>query len=123
MADVFFLYYEEMDWMHRIKKAGYKIGYVHNSLIFHKDSLTTGSMSPMKIYYLNRNRILYLRRNVHGLVFFLAFIYQTLIAVPKNVLMFLLRGQFDLLNAYKNALGWHIKNAFNKELHKSPKLE
>jgi len=122
MADIFFLYYEEIDWMQRIKNAGYRIGYVHNSLVFHKDSITTGAMSPLKIYYLNRNRILYLRRNVHGFLFFLAMLYLFLIAVPKNMLIFLLKGQFGLFRAYKNAIGWHISNAFNRKLHMSPKL-
>ncbi|MCX6285696.1 MAG: glycosyltransferase family 2 protein [Bacteroidetes bacterium] len=123
MADIFFLYYEEMDWIHRIKDAGYKIGYVHNSLIFHKDSVTTGTMSPLKIYYLNRNRLLYLRRNVHGPLFLLALMYQFLIAVPKNILVFLLKGQFKLCRAYKNAIGWQVSNAFNRELHRSPNLD
>ena len=123
MADIFFLYYEEMDWIHRIKDSGYKIGYVHNSLIFHKDSVTTGSMSPLKIYYLNRNRILFLRRNVHGLLFVMALLYQFLIAVPKNMLVFLFTGQFTLFRAYKNAIGWQFSNAFNPELHMSPKFD
>lgn len=123
MADIFFLYYEEMDWMHRIKDAGYKIGYVHNSLIFHKDSITTGAMSPLKIYYLNRNRLLYLRRNVHGPLFLLALLYQFLVAVPKNMMVFLVKRQFKLFIAYKNAIGWQISNAFNPVLHKSPKLD
>ncbi len=122
MADIFFLYYEEMDWIQRIKDAGYKIGYVHNSVVYHKDSITTGSLSPLKIYYLNRNRILYMRRNVHGLAFLPAFIYQSCIAIPKNALMFLLKGQFSLLRAYKNAIGWHVKNTFNRALHVNPKL-
>ncbi|MEI6887713.1 MAG: glycosyltransferase family 2 protein [Bacteroidota bacterium] len=123
MADIFFLYYEEMDWIHRIKDFGYKIGYVHNSLIFHKDSVSTGTMSPLKIYYLNRNRILFLRRNVHGLLFVMALLYQFLIAVPKNMLVFLFTGQFTLFRAYKNAIGWQFSNAFNPELHMSPKFD
>ena len=122
MADIFFLYYEEMDWIRRIKDAGFKVAYVHNSLIFHKDSITTGTMSPLKIYYLNRNRLLYLRRNVHGIVFLLALLYQFLLAVPKNMLFFLFKGQLKLFIAYKNAIGWQFSNAFNKELHKSPTL-
>ncbi|MCX6282918.1 MAG: glycosyltransferase family 2 protein [Bacteroidetes bacterium] len=123
MADIFFLYYEEMDWMQRIKDAGYKIGYVYNSLIFHKDSITTGTMSPLKIYYLNRNRLLYLRRNVNGPLFILALMYQFLVAVPKNMLVFLMKGQFNLFKAYKNAIGWQISNSFNRDLHKSPTLD
>ena len=123
MADIFFLYYEEMDWIHRIKRAGFNIAYVHNSLIFHKDSVTTGPMSPLKIYYLNRNRLLYLRRNVHGFMFLMAILYQFLLAIPKNMLVFLIKGQFRLFLSYKNAIGWQFSNAFNPELHKSPTLD
>jgi len=122
MADIFFLYYEEMDWMQRVKNAGFKIGYVPASVIYHKDSLTTGSMSPLKIYYLNRNRILYIRRNVHGFTFLLAFLYQLFIAIPKNSLSFIIRGQFRLLKAYMCALAWNLRTTGNKELHQSPIL-
>jgi len=122
MADIFFLYYEEIDWIERIRKGGFHIWYVHNSLVYHKDSITTGSMSPMKIYYLNRNRILYMRRNISGLTFFLGCLYQALFAVPKNMLMFLLKGQFNLLKAYKNAIGWHFSHLNDSELHQSPGL-
>jgi GT2 family glycosyltransferase len=123
MADFFFLYYEEMDWIQRIKNAGYKIGYVHDSLVFHKDSITTGTLSPLKIYYLNRNRILYMRRNVQGIPFLVAFLYQILIAIPKNSIVFLLRRQFKLFRAYMKAIGWHVSHAFDRELHCSPKLD
>jgi len=122
MAEIFFLYYEEIDWIHRIKVTGYKIAYVHNSLIFHKDSITTGFMSPYKTYFVNRNRILFLRRNVHGLKFLLALFYQLFIAVPKNMLAYLFKGQFRLFMAYKNAIGWHFTNAFNPEIHKNISL-
>jgi len=122
MADIFFLYYEEMDWMQRIKDADYKIFYVHNSLVFHKDSITTGTMSPLKIFYLNRNRLLYMRRNVHGWKAVASVIYQLIIAIPKNLAVFLLSGQFKLFIAYFNAMTWHLKNLFNPELHESPGL-
>lgn len=123
MAEIFFLYYEEMDWIFRIKKAGYKNAYVHNSLIYHKESITTGATSPYKTYFINRNRILFLRRNVKGLKFFLALFYQLIIAVPKNMLVFLMKGQFKHFIAYKNAVGWHFSNAFNPEIHKNISLD
>jgi GT2 family glycosyltransferase len=122
MADIFFLYYEEMDWMQRIKDAGYKIFYVHNSLVFHKDSITTGTMSPLKIFYLNRNRVLYMRRNVHGWKAIASVLYQLIIAIPKNLTVFLLKGQFNLFSAYARAMSWHLQNLFNPELHQSPRI-
>jgi len=120
MADIFFLYYEELDWIQRMKDAGYKVWYIHNSLVYHKDSISTGSLSPLKIYYLSRNRILYLRRNIRGWTAVVSILYQIFIAIPKNAGMFLLKGQFTLCVAYLKAMGWHIKTIFNKEVHKSP---
>ncbi|MFA5727734.1 MAG: glycosyltransferase family 2 protein, partial [Saccharofermentanaceae bacterium] len=61
MSMAFFLYYEELDWGFRILKAGYKIYYGHNSLVFHKESISTGKQSPLKTYYINRSRLLYMR--------------------------------------------------------------
>lgn len=122
MSDIFFLYYEELDWIQRIKTAGYQIFYIHNSTVYHKDSVTTGSLSPLKIYYLNRGRILYMRRNIHGWKAFLSSAYQITVAIPKNLSMFLLKGQFKLFRAYAKAMLWHVRNLFNPELHQNPFL-
>jgi len=116
MADIFFLYYEEMDWMSRIRRAGYEIWYVHNSLVLHKDSITTGSTSPLKIYYINRGRILYMRRNTFGINHFFGVFYQVFVAIPKNILKYLFNGRFDLLIAYLKAISWHLFNAFSKRV-------
>jgi len=122
MSYTFFLYYEEADWCTRIKKAGYKIYYVHKSLIYHKESMTTGKLSPMKIYYLNRNRIVFMRRNISGFNFIISILYQLLIAIPKNALYYLLKGKIKLFLAYYKAIVWNIKNMFNKEIYENPML-
>ncbi|MCF8365224.1 MAG: glycosyltransferase family 2 protein [Bacteroidales bacterium] len=122
MAEIYFLYYEEMDWGQRIRNAGYKIFYVHNSIIYHKESVATGRESPLKTYYMNRARIIYMRRNVKGFDLFIAFLYQNLVAVPKNMIVFLAKGKVDLFKAYLRAVGWNIKNVFNRDLQKNPKL-
>ncbi len=122
MSYIFFLYYEEADWCARIKKAGYKIFYVHNSLVFHKESISTGKLSPMKIYYLNRNRIVFMRRNIFGKSFLIGILYQLFIAIPKNALKFLLKGKIKLFYAYYRAIGWHLKNIFSKEIYENPRL-
>ncbi len=123
MAEIYFLYYEEMDWGQRIRNAGYKIYYVHNSVIYHKESVSTGKDSPLKIYYMNRARIIYLRRHVKGLDLMIAFLYQNLVAVPKNLLLYFSKGRFDLLGAYLRALGWNISNLFNDQVYHNPKLK
>lgn len=122
MSYIYFLYYEELDWMERIKKAGYQLYYIHNSLVYHKESKSTGKISSLKTFYINRNRILYLRRNIHGFTFVIALIYQIFIAIPKNSFLFLIKGKFSLFYAYISAIIWHLKNLFNKDIHENPKL-
>jgi len=122
MPDCYFLYYEELDWCASIKRAGYELWYVHNSFLLHKESISTGKMSPFKTYYMNRARLLYLRRNVGGVTFFVAILYQILVAIPKNLLVFLVKKDKGHLKAYTRAIIWHLKNLFSKEIHANPKL-
>ncbi|MEI7983116.1 MAG: glycosyltransferase family 2 protein [Bacteroidota bacterium] len=122
MSYIFFLYYEEADWSFRIKKAGYKIVYVHNSTVFHKESISTGKLSPLKVYYLNRNRIVFMRRNIFGKDFYIGILYQLFVSIPKNALKFLLHGKIAYFYAYYRAIGWHFKNIFNADIHNNPQL-
>jgi GT2 family glycosyltransferase len=96
----YFLYYEEYDFAERVRKAGYKIYYQPNSCILHKESISTGRNSPLKTYYMNRNRMLFLRRNSNGLTFLLAMTYFIVISLPKNTAKYLFnKGTF-----------WNISN-------------
>lgn len=122
MSYEFFLYYEEADWCNRIKKAGYKIGYVHDSKVFHKESVSTGKLGPLKVYYLTRNRLVFMRRNIHGKDFVISLLYQIFIAIGKNALVFLLKGNIKVFWAYVKAILWNIKNMFNPEIHDNPML-
>ncbi len=122
MSYIFFLYYEEADWSYRILKAGYKIWYVSNSLVYHKESVSTGKLSLLKTYYLNRNRLVFMRRNIHGRDFYIGIIYQLCIAIPKNIVVLLLKLKLRFVYAYLRAIGWHLKNVFNKDIHNNPSL-
>jgi len=123
MADVYFLYYEELDWAARIRAAGYELWYVHNSTVMHKESISTGRLTPFKTYYMNRARILYLRRNVSGLTFLIAFLFQTFVSIPKNSLLFLFKGQKGHFLAYLKAIFWHVKNVFINDIRSNPVLK
>ena len=122
MSYIFFLYYEEADWCARIKKAGYKIYYVGSTYVLHKESVSTGKMSPLKIYYQNRNRIVFMRRNIQGKEYVYGLFYQLFVAIPKNALKFLLKGKISFFLAYYRAIGWHITHLFSKEIHENPML-
>ena len=110
MNEEYFLYYEELDWCARIRKAGYRIVYVPDTHILHKESLATGKSSPLQTYYLNRNRTLFIRRNTSGGRKMIGVLYQMCIVFPKNAIIFALKGQFDKVRAMSRAWIWNLKN-------------
>ena len=113
MDERFFLYYEEIDWSTRIRKAGYSIDYIPDTYILHKESLTTGKNSPLKSYYINRNRVLFVLCNKSGWQKAISLLYQVGIAIPKNMLVCGFSGQFANLKAILRAWGWSLRNMFN----------
>ncbi|MEC9486639.1 MAG: glycosyltransferase family 2 protein [Prosthecochloris sp.] len=109
MPDLYFLYYEEHDWGEMIKRRGYSIYYCGSSRIFHKESMSTGENSPLKTYYMTRNRIIFMKRNrsrAQYLAFLLFFIF---LSVPKNVLRLSRNREWDLLRAFGRGCRWHLE--------------
>jgi GT2 family glycosyltransferase len=120
MTEKFFLYYEEHDWAEHIKKAGYKIFFQGKSLVLHKESISTVKESPFQIFYLTRGRILYARRNNHGITKLMSLLYLNLIAVPKQILHYLINKRADLAIASFRAMWWHFTHYRN--IHGLPRL-
>ncbi len=119
MADLFFLYYEEMDYCERIKRSGYSIWYEATSTIFHKESISTGKGSTLKTYYLTRNRLLYQRRNVKGFRLFVSLIFFLVVSIPKNTFQYLLKGKTDMLKAFWRGVLWNVTA---KDIHRNESL-
>jgi GT2 family glycosyltransferase len=107
MDEEYFLYYEELDWCQRIQKAGYKICYVGLSTVWHKESVATEKGSPLKVYYLTRNRILFARKHLQNWQFFLACIYLLFCSIPKNI--WTNSHSMPHLKAYLRGILWHFK--------------
>ncbi len=115
MFEDFFLYYEELDWCERIRRAGYEIWVEPQAKIYHKESASVGAMSTLKTYYINRNRIYFMRRNFGGLGFFLFSLFLTFVTIPKNALKYLVTGQFDHAKVFLKAVFWNVKDAFSSK--------
>ena len=92
MPEAYFLYYEELDWCVRIAQAGYLLWYEPKATVFHRESRSAGQNSPLRTYYLTRNRLLFARRNLKGAYRWLSILYQTAVAVPKACLAATLKG-------------------------------
>ena len=104
----FFIYYEEWDWSARIIKAGYKIYYQSKGLIFHKESITMGKQSAIKVYYHTRNRILYMRRNTNLLQFTAFITFFILFTAPKATVKFMVNRQFEHLKSFVKGTVWNL---------------
>ncbi|QJW88152.1 glycosyltransferase family 2 protein [Spirosoma taeanense] len=110
-AEQFFLYYEELDWSARILRGGYQIYFQPTALIYHKESSSVGKASPLKVYYMTRNRILYMRRNTPLSQRAVFYAFLTGMVIPKHVLTYLLKGQFAYLKAFCRGLAWNVTHA------------
>lgn len=109
MPELYFLYYEEHDWCQMVLRAGYECHYIGSVTVLHKESVSVGKASPLKTHYMYRNRLLFMRRNLRGLQFWVGMLYYLLVAVPKHTLTFLLTAQRDHLRAMWRGLGWHLQ--------------
>jgi len=108
MPEEFFLYYEELDWCEQIRRAGFEIWVEPNALIYHKESYSVSKISALKTYYLNRNRLLFMRRNRSKAQWRMFCVFLFLFTLPKNSLMFILKGERANLKAFLKALHWNF---------------
>jgi GT2 family glycosyltransferase len=115
MPDFFFLYYEEIDWCESIKRSGYKIFYVPDSKVYHKESMSVGKKSTLKTYYMTRNRLLFMRRNTSGIKRVTGLLFFLVVALPKNVLSYLLKKELDHSRAFWKGCIWNLTHLDNGE--------
>jgi GT2 family glycosyltransferase len=64
--DTFFLYCEDTDLGLRARWAGWKCLYVPGAVVEHHYSHSAGNASPLKAYYVERNRLFVLLKNFPG---------------------------------------------------------
>ena len=99
MPECYFLYYEELDWSMMFTRAGYEIWYEPACTIYHKESQSTGQNSPLRTYYMFRNRLLLVKRNWHGVYKYLSYIYIIGIVFPRDTIKYSISGRSDLAKA------------------------
>ena len=104
MPECYFLYYEEIDWSMMFTRAGYEIWYDPCCTVYHKESQTTGQNSPLRTYYITRNRLLLVKRNYKGIIKYLSYIYLIGIVGLRDVLKYAFTRQPKLLKAVLKGL-------------------
>lgn len=76
MDEKYFAYYDDTDFVFRALKAGYNMYYEPAITVLHKVSSSTGGDSTFYIYYSNRNKIYFSRKNLKGIVKYFALLYS-----------------------------------------------
>lgn len=73
MDEKYFVYFDDTDFLYRAYVKGFKVKYLPKLEILHKVSSSTGgSESLFSIYYGNRNRLYFIRKNFKGFQYLLA---------------------------------------------------
>ncbi|TAG08233.1 MAG: glycosyltransferase family 2 protein [Sphingobacteriia bacterium] len=113
MAENYFLYYEELDWADRIKRAGMEVWVNMKATIYHKESISVGKQSALKIYYMNRNRLLFIRRNASLIPKLFFYMYFICVVVPRNMISYWKDGQVGFITQLWRAIWWNFTNGIN----------
>ena len=105
MPDCYFLYYEEYDWSMMFRRAGYEIWYEPACTIYHKESKSTGKNSPLKTYYITRNRLLFAKRNIPVCYRYFTYFYIGAVVALRDLIKYSIQKRTDLIGAVFTGIG------------------
>lgn len=104
MPECYFLYYEELDWSMMITRAGYEIWYEPSCTIYHKESQATGQNSPLRTYYITRNRLLLVKRNWKGITKYLSYFYLISLVASRDIIRNLVHGNYGNIKSISKGI-------------------
>lgn len=99
IPEIYFMFYEELDWCEKIKKAGYEIWYQPLSEVYHKEGMSIKMNTPFRYYYLSRSRILFARRNNKGIVLIISLLYMLFAVFLRDTAKCIIHGDFKMLKS------------------------
>lgn len=101
MDEKYFLYFEESDWTLRANQAGFKSLYVPDAKVWHKVSRSGGGISnPHGLYYITRNRWIFMRKWAKKSDYVLFVICQLIIVLIFPIMLSIYYRNQNLFSAY-----------------------
>ena len=100
----YFAYFEEADWCARCRKAGYRVVYVPGAKVWHKGQRTIGKQDVSLLYYMTRNRLLFMRRNSTTLQFVCFLMWFSLKDSLVTTIMLIRRKELKSLTKFYKAI-------------------
>lgn len=106
MDEVYFMYYDDPDFVLRAGRAGYRVIYNPSSIIYHREKASTGGQqySAIGLYYYFRNRPYMMRKFLSKGWRYWRFMLLYFIECSLHYLRFSLMGRKDLVKVMKKAL-------------------
>lgn len=86
IPEIYFLFFEETEWCIHARKKKYKVQCIPSVRIWHKESSAVNKISDMKLYYQDRNKVIFEKRNATKFQFFVFVIYDLLQIVIRKIL-------------------------------------
>jgi len=104
----FFMYYEETDWLRQALDRGFRLRYIPEAVIYHRESGSSGGgwMTPFKQYYATRNRLYLIRKHQRSRFWFALFTVYFVAGRAPYVGMYAARRQGRMLRALLLGV-WH----------------
>jgi GT2 family glycosyltransferase len=110
----FVLQAEQFDWQMRAKSKGFKIMYTPFAKLWHKESMTIGKHSPLKLYYDARNPMIVLLKYQDAVKFRKYFWMHLWRDITRASLINLKNGYIDISikiwEGFFSSICWGIKN-------------
>lgn len=113
-SEDFFMYHEDVDLFYRARLNGYKILLIPNALVWHKYSF---SKNKKKMFYTERNRLLFLYRNF-SLKYLLLILPISIVNEILIILYSILGGWFILkIKTYASFIGLIAKSSKQRKIN------
>ncbi|MBQ2281728.1 MAG: glycosyltransferase family 2 protein [Kiritimatiellae bacterium] len=93
----FFFFFEDAEFSHRVKKAGWQLSIAKGTPIRHYGSAAIGSQAYNKVYNYRRGQMLYIKKCAFGTVF-----YRVLFLV-LGIFLYAMKGQREAFRANTRA--------------------
>ncbi|GKU27269.1 rhamnosyltransferase [Clostridium folliculivorans] len=106
----YFLFYEETEFCLKIKKIGYKVCCYTKERVYHKGSASISRIGGLSGYFMNRNLVLFEKRNLESTMSFIKF----LIYIYCREIYMILKGKssFKVLIYYYHGLTGKIDKRY-----------
>jgi len=109
MDEKYFVYWDDTDFVYRAIKQNESLWYIPDSVVYHKESTSTGNGSKFQTYYMRRNLIYFSRKNYSSLYSS----YVITFSIAEHLFKHIFKWKFDLwkeaLRGYKDGFKIPLK--------------